>query len=896
MSDTFNGGTVCSPYSLSGSPVTQSSSNRGRQLSHTWHQLAVRVEEASLQYSAGSLTGLRDPKTYVEIFVDGKKSRQTEVVKGFPHPKYSEDFSILVTPHSRVEFQVKSRGTFTKDTLFGRGHIDIYGLLKEDGGCVEKHLVNLTLTRDDVEDQQSKTVGEIQLVLDGLRVSIESMRPGHFHRNGSAVATDASPSTPPSATGSTPNSPPAKLPGTAPSPPSFSNKPAVKPRRPPLPKSKSTTTPTSSNVSAAHRSSISVTLSDEESSVAAAAPVASNVTVINSAESDDGSEALGAAGGSSLSTQSSLTSASPAIPQPSSRSGKKGVPNVKPKTPTPNSRFANGSSPANRAEDDTQPLPPNWEIRTDKRGRRYYVDHNTKSTSWERPMPLPSGWDIGIDTRGRTYYVDHNTKTTTWQRPSAESLRTYEQWQGERSRVRSEANRRFLYSENTFPGGNTASGTTEEAGTSDDGLGPLPEGWERRLQAGGRVYFVNHKNKTTQWEDPRTQGLDTSSADPMAYERNFKWSHNLFRYLCQSNMLPGLVRIVVARQLLFEQSFHQIMRLEAYQLRRRLYVTFKGEEGLDYGGIAREWFFLLSHEVLNPMYCLFEYANPEHTLLQINPASSINPDHLVYFQFIGRFIAMALYHRNFIYSGFTLPFYKQMLGKKLMLKDLESVDPEFYQSLRWILDNNIAECDLEMYFTADFECLGKVTQHDLKPDGANIRVNEENKEEYVQLMMEWRMTRGKESQTKAFLDGFNEVVPLEWLKYFDERELQLLLCGMQEIDVEDWRRNTILRHYSETSKQVLWFWQFVKELDNEKRARLLQFVTGSCQVPYGGFAMLMGSNSLQRFCIERVGKETWLPRSHTCFNRLDLPPYKSYEQLKEKLLFAIEQTEGFWQE
>jgi len=140
------------------------------------------------------------------------------------------------------------------------------------------------------------------------------------------------------------------------------------------------------------------------------------------------------------------------------------------------------------------------------------------------------------------------------------------------------------------------------------------------------------------------------------------------------------------------------------------------------------------------------------------------------------------------------------------------------------------------------------------------------------------------------------VVPLEWLQYFDERELELMLCGMQEIDVQDWQRNTIYRHYTRNSKQVQWFWQFVKESDNERRARLLQFVTGTCRIPVGGFAELMGSNGPQRFCIEKVGKETWLPRSHTCFNRLDLPPYKTYEQFVEKLTFAIEETEGFGQE
>ncbi|KAJ8009886.1 hypothetical protein DPEC_G00068830 [Dallia pectoralis] len=131
------------------------------------------------------------------------------------------------------------------------------------------------------------------------------------------------------------------------------------------------------------------------------------------------------------------------------------------------------------------------------------------------------------------------------------------------------------------------------------------------------------------------------------------------------------------------------------------------------------------------MYCLFEYAGKSNYCLQINPASTINPDHLSYFCFIGRFIAMALFHGKFIDTGFSLPFYKRMLNKKLILKDLESIDPEFYNSLIWIRDNNIEECNLEMYFSVDMEILGKITSHDLKPDGSDLLVTEENKEEYI---------------------------------------------------------------------------------------------------------------------------------------------------------------------
>ncbi|KAG9474995.1 hypothetical protein GDO78_003453 [Eleutherodactylus coqui] len=468
--------------------------------------------------------------------------------------------------------------------------------------------------------------------------------------------------------------------------------------------------------------------------------------------------------------------------------------------------------------------------------------------------PLPNGWEKRQD-NGRVYYVNHNTRTTQWEDPRTQGM------------------------------------IQEPA---------LPPGWEMKYTNEGIRYFVDHNNRTTTFKDPRP-GFDSGvkpGSSPGAYDRSrsFRWKYHQFRFLCHSNTLPSHVKISVSRQTLFEDSFQQIMNMKPYDLRRRLYIIMRGEEGLDYGGIAREWFFLLSHEVLNPMYCLFEYAGKNNYCLQINPASSINPDHLTYFRFIGRFIAMALYHGKFIDTGFTLPFYKRMLNKKPTLKDLESIDPEFYNSIMWIKENNLEECDLELYFVQDMEILGEVTSHKLKEGGENIRVTEENKEEFITLLTDWRFTRGVEEQTNAFLDGFNEVAPLEWLRYFDEKELELMLCGMQEIDFNDWQKNTIYRHYTKTSKQVQWFWQVVKEMDNEKRIRLLQFVTGTCRLPVGGFSELIGSNGHQKFCIDKVGKDTWLPRSHTCFNRLDLPPYKSYEQLKEKLLFAIEETEGFGQE
>uniref|UniRef100_A0A3B5MZW4 E3 ubiquitin-protein ligase n=1 Tax=Xiphophorus couchianus TaxID=32473 RepID=A0A3B5MZW4_9TELE len=814
--------------------------------------------------------------SFVEVTADGLTSETKKTGK-------QQLAQINVTPQSHLDLKLWSCHTLRKE-LLGSATIDLLDTLRTHDGKMENVQLSLVLQ---TENKGSVVAGgELNVCLDGMVVDLGSLP------NGSAAADKI-----------------------------------LQPDRPNLRRTQSEGTPTSAGPnSRSNRHSVGGPQGDS--------PGGSRERTVHNGElTEEQNRDTSNHRQPSKSNRSPGHSADKAELTSNGLDGSRGV--VGRQTPPPlsspsgRSPAANSSgsspSPGQDAVGPAVPAEPSPNQRVLPHGRVYYVDHNTKTTTWERP--LPAGWEKRVDQGGRFYYVDHNTRTTTWQRPTAESVRNYQQWQSQRSQLQGamhQFSQRFLYQPSGAP-------------VENDPLGSLPPGWEKR-QDNGRVYFVNHNTRTTQWDDPRTQGMikehplppgwemkytaegvryfvdhnsrTTTFKDPRpgfesgsrqggspgAYDRSFRWKYHQFRFLCHSNALPSHVKISVSRQTLFEDSFQQIMNVKPYDLRRRLYIIMRGEEGLDYGGIAREWFFLLSHEVLNPMYCLFEYAGKNNYCLQINPASSINPDHLTYFRFIGRFIAMALYHGKFIDTGFTLPFYKRMLDKKPTLKDLESIDPEFYNSIMWVKENNLEECGVELYFAQDMEILGKVSSHALKEGGEDELVTEENKEEYISLLTDWRFTRGVEEQTKAFLDGFNEVVPLEWLRYFDEKELELMLCGMQEIDLADWQKNAIYRHYTKNSKQIHWFWQVVKEMDSEKRIRLLQFVTGTCRLPVGGFTELIGSNGPQKFCIDRVGKETWLPRSHTCFNRLDLPPYRSLEQLREKLLYAIEETEGFGQE
>lgn len=878
------------------SGVTKSGTSNGHPLKA---QLQIIVLSAKLRENKKNWFG---PSPYVEVTVDGQ-SKKTEKCNNTHSPKWKQPLTVIVTPFSKLVFRVWSHQTLKSDIFLGMAKLDLRETLKSNDMKISEVVQTLQLYAD---REQSEVVGEMSVCLDGMTVDPEmfaSAEADHYstsngdssqHNGDHALrpSRDSSPAVDGVEHRSSPSTRRTENSKGSPSP-------AGKPTRPPRPSRPPPPTPRRPTSSPASSTNGSVPTEVGEGQSASDTPVRTS----GPSSAPDSSP--------STSSHRSSTSGPPATRQPASGA----TPSLPPRAPSVNAA----------------PLPPGWEQRVDQNGRVYYVDHVEKRTTWERPEPLPHGWERRLDQMGRAYFVDHITRTTTWQRPTMETVRNYEQWQHQQSQLQGamqQFNQRFIYGVSDQP--------TAAQNKEFDPLGPLPHGWEKRTDANGRAYFVHHPTRSTQWEDPRSQGLlnekplpegwemrftvdgipyfvdhnrrTTTYIDPrtgksslengpqITYVRDFKAKIQYFRFWCQQLALPQHVKITVTRKNLFEDSFQQIMSINPHDLRRRLWIIIPGEEGLDYGGVSREWFFLLSHEVLNPMYCLFEYAGKDNYCLQINPASYINPDHLKYFRFIGRFIAMALFHGKFIDTGFSLPFYKRMLNKPLTVNDLESIDPEFYKSLMWIKDNDIEECGLEMFFSVDKEILGEISTHELKEGGGDIQVTEENKEEYIKLVAEWRLSRGVEEQMQAFFEGFNEILPQQYLQYFDAKELEVMLCGMQEIDLGDWQKNTIYRHYTRTSKQIVWFWQFMKEMDNEKRMRLLQFVTGTCRLPVGGFAELMGSNGPQKFCIEKVGKENWLPRSHTCFNRLDLPPYKSYEQLKEKLMLAIEETEGFGQE
>ncbi|XP_072535486.1 E3 ubiquitin-protein ligase HECW1 isoform X2 [Salminus brasiliensis] len=391
-------------------------------------------------------------------------------------------------------------------------------------------------------------------------------------------------------------------------------------------------------------------------------------------------------------------------------------------------------------------------------------------------------------------------------------------------------------------------------------------------------------------------GLQRARA-PAPYRRDFEAKlRNFYRKLEAKGygQGPGKIKLIIRREHLLEGTFNQVMAYSRKELQRnKLYITFVGEEGLDYSGPSREFFFLLSQELFNPYYGLFEYSANDTYTVQISPMSAFVENHLEWFRFSGRILGLALIHQYLLDAFFTRPFYKALLRLATDLSDLEYLDEEFHQSLQWMKDNDITDI-LDLTFTVNEEVFGQVTERELKSGGSNIQVTEKNKKEYIERMAKWRVERGVVQQTEALVRGFYEVVDSRLVSVFDARELELVIAGTAEIDLIDWRSNTEYRGgFHDGHIVIRWFWGAVERFNNEQRLRLLQFVTGTSSVPYEGFAALRGSNGLRRFCIEKWGKITSLPRAHTCFNRLDLPPYPSYTMLYEKLLIAVEETSTF---
>lgn len=232
------------------------------------------------------------------------------------------------------------------------------------------------------------------------------------------------------------------------------------------------------------------------------------------------------------------------------------------------------------------------------------------------------------------------------------------------------------------------------------------------------------------------------------------------------------------------------------------------------------------------------------------------------------------------------PFLLQ-LGLPLGLEDI--MDDELRRGLKQLLAYE--GDDVEDIFCLTFELnwmeLGEEQKLELIPDGANIAVTNDNREEYVLRYVRWILVDSVQAQWGAFQDGVMKVVEDSSLDLFLPEELELLVVGTPYLDFEALKANCKYEGYEEDAPVVKNFWKFVIEASPESQVKLLKFVCASTKAPIGGLGKM-------DFVIQRSANSDQLPTSHTCFNTLLLPDYGDDEDKLTKLLGrGILECEGF---
>ncbi|XP_058965485.2 apoptosis-resistant E3 ubiquitin protein ligase 1 [Pocillopora verrucosa] len=362
----------------------------------------------------------------------------------------------------------------------------------------------------------------------------------------------------------------------------------------------------------------------------------------------------------------------------------------------------------------------------------------------------------------------------------------------------------------------------------------------------------------------------------------------------------GEVKLKIDRRKLLESSYQATMKtFYSSDWLKYFKITFKDEPGVDWGGLRREWFELLckalfSHEA--GFFSRFDADDPQ-ALVHPNPR---RPAHLKvkFYEFAGRIVGKCLYEsamgstrRLNVKARFSRSFLAQLLGLRVSYRYFEIDDKDFYRSKIKFIEENDPE-DLTLVFAEEeYDQQGRLEKlEELKPGGAQIPVTESNKKEYLDLLAQYRLATSVKQEIEAFVKGLNEIVPDSLLSVFDEYELELLMCGTGNISVTDFQNNHTVTHDMAPFRKTLeWFWTIVTSFTQEELARLVQFITGSSQLPPGGFVEL--SPQIQ---ISYAPFTNALPTAHTCFNQLCLPSYSSFKEMQKKLLLAInEGSEGF---
>ena len=357
----------------------------------------------------------------------------------------------------------------------------------------------------------------------------------------------------------------------------------------------------------------------------------------------------------------------------------------------------------------------------------------------------------------------------------------------------------------------------------------------------------------------------------------------LFNIRRQNSNISRLT-LNIRRENLIEDTLNEIS-LNADCLQNELRIKFKGEAGVDQGGVRKEFFILLIRQIFDPNYGMFNY-NSKTRLYWFNHYS-FEPK--IKYELIGTIFGLAIYNNTILDVKLPLAVYKKLLGINPSLEDLKECDKELYKNLDYILKQNNPklEEELDTNFTVIDDKFGEKIIIPLKQNGNEIMINNLNKEEYVKLYIDWFFNKSIDEFFKSFEKGFYKVFHKSLIKILSPEELELIICGTQYLDFYELKRACKYEEYEYDSESIKYLWEILLDFNQEEKKKFLSFVTGCDRAPIDGLGALT-------IVVSNGGTDlNQLPTAHTCFNNLILPDYKDKEKMKKAILTAINYSEGF---
>lgn len=291
------------------------------------------------------------------------------------------------------------------------------------------------------------------------------------------------------------------------------------------------------------------------------------------------------------------------------------------------------------------------------------------------------------------------------------------------------------------------------------------------------------------------------------------------------------LRLKVRRDHIIEDALVELEMIameNEKDLKKQLVVEFEGEQGIDEGGVSKEFFQLIIDEIFNPDYGMFVL----HSETQHMWFNQISFESDAQFTLVGIILGLAIYNNIILDVKFPMVVYKKLMGKRGSFYDLEDFNPVLYNGLTDLLEYE--GDDIEDVFSQTFRIcftdpFGSVISHDLKPKGYAILVNQSNKREFVDLYAAFLLNRSVEKQFKAFRRGFQMVTdesPLSLL--FRPEEIEQLVCGSKIFDLHELEEATEYdAGFTADTPIIRHFWEIVHDMSPEDQKKLLQFTTGS---------------------------------------------------------------------